>query len=216
MRHYREDKRSTRRRRWGYWMLLGLAVVFCERSLLECHAFVLVPLHNARSSTVTAQGRRLSMSLSASNSTTLSSSNDTSTAIDVTSLQAQAERLRKEADSLRDELTLQQRRKQQAQEAKVDAWIENLFFVYLKQQTCDKNDSSSTHSNDVEVLHSVDQVMESLRDQRFSQEQVTKIFNRICEQSPQSRSQCSPLMETLVDAVGLLDCVDRDMNANKR
>jgi hypothetical protein len=77
--------------------------------------------------------------------------------------------------------------------------------------------SSSTSTTTTELLKTVDQVLERLRDDRYSAEQVNKIFRRLCELRPQeARSDLSPMMELLVDAAGKLDCTDRDENPNKR
>ena len=69
----------------------------------------------------------------------------------------------------------------------------------------------------IQLLKTVEQVLERLQDDRYSQEQINAIFNRICETGPkQSRSNCSPIMELLVDAVGKMDEVERAENPNKR
>jgi len=69
----------------------------------------------------------------------------------------------------------------------------------------------------VELLNSVEVAAQILRDERYSHEQVSKMFDRICETSTaQSRSNCSPLLALLVDAAGTLDCVEWDENPNKR
>jgi hypothetical protein len=119
-------------------------------------------------------------------------------------LQAKAHKLREEANSLARAVNETKTQKIIQQNAKVDQWIEEILIQ------CKIDDNT-------ELLNSVDQVLERLRDDRFSQEQVNKIFNRICETGPaQSRSNCSPLMSLLVDAVGRLDEVERDENPNKR
>ena len=89
--------------------------------------------------------------------------------------------------------------------AKIDNWINELFIQYQ----IDDN---------TQMLNDVDQVFELLKNNRYSQEQVDKIFRRICETSggTQSRSNCSPIMNLLVDAAGKLDCVERSENPNKR
>jgi hypothetical protein len=119
-------------------------------------------------------------------------------------LQQQAQALREEALALQKTLEASKMEKIIKENTKIDQWIEELFVQYQ----IDEN---------TEMLNDVDQVFERLKDDRYSQEQVNKIFNRICETGPpQSRSNCSPLMSTLVDAVGKLDSVERDDNPNKR
>ena len=77
--------------------------------------------------------------------------------------------------------------------------------------------SSSSTQSETELLKDVDQVLERLRDDRYSAEQINKIFRRLCEIRPQeSRSIISPMMELLVDAACKLDCQERDENPNKR
>mmetsp|Transcript_10977 Transcript_10977/g.26138 ORF Transcript_10977/g.26138 Transcript_10977/m.26138 type:complete len:368 (+) Transcript_10977:97-1200(+) len=76
---------------------------------------------------------------------------------------------------------------------------------------------SSSSQSETELLKNVDQVLERLRDDRYSAEQINKIFRRLCEIRPQeSRSNLSPMMELLVDAACKLDCQERDENPNKR
>ena len=80
-----------------------------------------------------------------------------------------------------------------------------------------RSSSSSTTQTETELLKDVDQVLERLRDDRYSAEQINKIFRRLCEIRPQeSRSNISPMMELLVDAACKLDCQERDENPNKR
>lgn len=123
---------------------------------------------------------------------------------DPTDLQAQADMLRREADELRRSLEESKRNKIQREVEKVDKWIDEL----LVEMRVDEN---------TDLLKTVDAVLERLRDDRYSAEQVNKIFKRLCEiRQQESRSDCSPLMDLLVDAAGKLDCIDREDNPNKR
>ena len=120
------------------------------------------------------------------------------------SLQQQAQVLREEALAMRE--TLEESKNDQIvkENTKVDKWIDELFI----QCQVDEN---------TQIINNVDQIFKRLMDDRYSQEQVNRIFNRICETGPpQSRSNCSPLMESFVEAVGKLDAVDREKNPNKR
>jgi hypothetical protein len=119
-------------------------------------------------------------------------------------LQRQAKKLRKEVEQEAAALRIEQEEKITRENGKTDQWIEELLIL------------CSTDEN-TEMLNSVDQVFERLKEDRYSQEQVNKIFKRMCETGPpQSRSKCSPLMTLFVDAVGKLDNVERDENSNKR
>ena len=119
----------------------------------------------------------------------------------------QAEQLRAEAEQQATALQIQKEEKITREQTKIDRWIAELFIQYSSE-----NDSGGS----IEVLNSVDQVFERLKDGRFDQEQVNKIFKRICETGPpQSRSKCSPIMSLLVDAVGRLDSDERKDNPNK-
>lgn len=120
------------------------------------------------------------------------------------SLHAQAEALREEAACLEKTLRQEQENKELARVNKIDRWIDELLV------NCNVNDQ-------IQMLNTVDQVMERLVEDRFSQEQVNAIFSRICETGPpQSRSNKSPLMCLFLDAVGKLDDVEREDNPNKR
>ena len=68
----------------------------------------------------------------------------------------------------------------------------------------------------VELLYSADQVTKMLQDRRMSEEHVMKMYRRLSQLSPSSRSKCSPLVELLVDAAGQMDCIDRELQPNKR
>lgn len=119
-------------------------------------------------------------------------------------LQQQAEQLRNEARSIKLALEAEKEAKIQKQIEKIDTWLDSL----LVNVTVDEN---------TQMLNTVEQVTLLLQQGRFSQEQVNKMFDRICETGPpQSRSRCSPIMELLVDAAGKLDCVERADNPNKR
>lgn len=123
---------------------------------------------------------------------------------DLLNLQTQAAKLREEAKSL--QLVLQQEKENKIirETEKVDRWIEELLI----EAKVDEN---------TELLKTVDQVLERLTEDRYSAEQVNKIFKRLCEiRTQESRSNCSPLMSLLVDAACKLDCMEREDNPNKR
>jgi len=131
--------------------------------------------------------------------------------MDLLSLKDEATRFRKEAEELQRALEETKRNKMERETAKVDRWIENLFLI-----------ESKIDDDNTELLKNVDQVYRHMMEERYSTEQVLKIFNRLNEvrleegRSAESRSDCSPLMSLLVDATNKLDCTDREDNPNKR
>lgn len=127
------------------------------------------------------------------NKITLSSS-------DISSLQAQAQRLRQEASQMRHELEKENRLREQTKQDKITKDLESLLFASAVDTT--------------EVLRTVDQVVQRLQEERYSQEKVQAIFWKLCEKGNESRSTASPLMELLVDACEKMDTDDE--NPNKR
>ena len=127
----------------------------------------------------------------------------------VLSLQDQAMQLRREAEQLQRTLEQTKQQKIQRERDKVDQWIEALLI----QTRIDDNS---------ELLKNTDQVSQYMMEERYSAEQVLKIFTRLNEvriesgRRAESRSDCSPLMSLLVEATNKLDCTERDQNPNKR
>ena len=123
---------------------------------------------------------------------------------DLDSLRAQAAKLRNEAESLQSALQESKEAKIQREIDKIDGWIDDLLIEV-------------TLGDGTELLKTVDQVYEVLMEKRYSALHVLKIFDRLCDvRAQESRSNCSPLMELLVDATGKLDCTEREENPNKR
>ena len=123
---------------------------------------------------------------------------------DLDTLRAQAEKLRREAASLQSALQESKEAKIQKELNKVDGWIDDLLIEV-------------TLGDGTELLKTVDQVYDVLVKERYSAGHVLKIFERLCDMREQeSRSNCSPLMELLVDATGKIDCLNREDNPNKR
>jgi len=123
---------------------------------------------------------------------------------DLDSLRAQAAKLRQEAESLQSAVTESKEAKMKREINKVDGWIEDLLIQV-------------TLGDGTELLKTVDQVYGALMEERYSGLHVLKIFERLCDlREQESRSNCSPLMELLVDATGKLDCTEREDNPNKR
>jgi len=119
-------------------------------------------------------------------------------------LQQQALALRREAEDLRQALEQSKQEKALAEIQKVDGWIDTLLIE------CNVND-------ELQVLQTVDQVMDRLVQDRYSAEQIHKIFARMRQLRPQTcRSNCSPLLQLLLEAVGQLDDLERTDNPNKR
>lgn len=119
-------------------------------------------------------------------------------------LREQASSLRKEAKVLELALITSRNEKAAIEIIRVDGWIEELLVMY--------SDKSGT-----ELLSDAERTFELLRDKRFSPLQVKKIFKRICEKGQkQSRSNCSPMLEVFIDAVGKMDDLEREENPNRR
>ncbi|KAG7370716.1 hypothetical protein IV203_019286 [Nitzschia inconspicua] len=136
--------------------------------------------------------------------TSITSSQAVTLTEELLSMQAQAAKLREEAKSLQLALQQEKRDKIQRETEKVDRWIEELLI-------------ESKVNENTELLKTVDQVLERLMEDRYSAEQVNRIFKRLCEiRTQESRSNCSPLMSLLVDASCKLDCMERENNPNKR
>ena len=147
---------------------------------------------------------------------TNATSNNPPTAL---ALQQQAAALRVEIQMMQANILASQQAKRQKELADIDRWIEECLYVTVPVPATNTTNSNNSQDQaaDVQLLHSVDRAAQVLRDKRYSHEQVSKMFQRICDTSPaQSRSNCSPLLALLVDAAGKLDCVERDENPNKR
>ena len=102
-------------------------------------------------------------------------------------------------------------------------------FGFLSQRALDRLDlaldptdagKQSHQDGGVQLLKTVDQVAQTLTDDRYSAEQVNKIFRRLSDGIPKERIEQSlerqPLLQLLVHACGKLDCLERHENANKR
>jgi len=123
---------------------------------------------------------------------------------DLDSLRAHAAKLRREAESLETAMEQAKEAKIQKEIDKVDSWIDDVLIEV-------------TLGDGTELLKTVDQVCDCLSAKRYSAHHVLKIFERLCDvREQESRSNCSPLMELLVDATGKLDCIEREDNPNKR
>jgi hypothetical protein len=139
-------------------------------------------------------------------------------------LQQQAEQLRNEAALMRQELQSQLAAQLAKETAKIDGWIQDLLFLPTRSRSNNSNGTTTTTTTttttmmDVEILNDIDQVVQVLQDKRYSQEQIHKIFDRLCVTGPasMSRTNCSPLMTLFVDAVGIMDTIERQDNPNKR
>jgi hypothetical protein len=130
----------------------------------------------------------------------LQSNSTISTAL---ALKQQSEQLRAEVLSIQMALNESRALKLQKETTDVDRWIDHILV--------------NVTYGDTQMLNTVKQATKLLVDERFSKEQVFRMFDRICDTStPQSRSKCSPLLALLVDAAGKLDEIERQENPNKR
>lgn len=133
----------------------------------------------------------------------LSLLNGTATGAAITMIQ-EARSLRKEIEMLEESLLSSRLRSEEEEMVRIDRLLDELLVLYT-------SDDKQT-----QILHDVDQVFERLKEGRYSPAEVTKIFRRICDISPQTRSNCSPLMTLLVEGVGKMDSLDIESNPNKR
>lgn len=115
----------------------------------------------------------------------------------------QAQALRKEAEDMRQTIDLEAEAKKQRELARIDQWINELLLA-------------SEGDDNVELLYSVEQVTQLLQEKRISEDHVMSMFRRLSESNAATRSRCSPLIELLVNASGLMDCIERDEQPNKR
>jgi len=150
------------------------------------------------------------------------------------SLQEEAEKLRKDVESLQIKLEETKRDKIERERVKVDKWIDELLLIDIGSTTTadngvaksnrNKNTGNGNGTTRIDLLKNTDQVYQYMMKNRYSSEQVFKIFDRLSEirydetngRSKESRSNCSPLMSLLVDATNKLDCTERHENPNKR
>jgi hypothetical protein len=183
--------------------------------LLPCRAFLIsrtkeppctrrrrIPRHCFSSSTSTSTSTTASSTTEQGNGDiVIAQSNSTKTT--ALALKQQSEQLRAEVLSIQKALNESRALQLQKETVDVDRWIDHILV-------------NGTYA-DTQMLNTVEYAAQLLRDERFSQEQVFRMFDRICDtSSPQSRSKCSPLLALLVDAAGKLDELDRHENPNKR
>jgi hypothetical protein len=125
---------------------------------------------------------------------------------DVVALQREAAKLRAEAAEIRREMDDTKATKARQEVERIDQWIDDVLIAVKIDNT-------------TQMLHTEEQVMRLMQQERFSADHVNKIFDRICELSPhkvQSNDNCSPLLSLLLDAACKLDCMERADNPNKR
>jgi len=104
------------------------------------------------------------------------------------------------------QIDLKQQKEARTQKARadVDRWISQTLI------RCQVDDETV-------LLNTVEETVTILRDNRYSPEQVYKMFSHLSsETSSNRRSQISPTLELLVEAAGRMDCIDRKDNPNKR
>ena len=145
----------------------------------------------------------------ASSSSSTSSSSSSLSMAD--SYLAQAKALRQEAASLQQSIKEEKEQAKQRQLARIDKWIRDTLLV-----TTTTNDNDDDSPASPEILYTVEQVAQLLQDKRMSEEHVMQMFKRLAESHAAKRSQCSPLVELLVQAAGKMDAVEREEQPNKR
>mmetsp|Transcript_49009 Transcript_49009/g.147616 ORF Transcript_49009/g.147616 Transcript_49009/m.147616 type:complete len:213 (-) Transcript_49009:32-670(-) len=130
------------------------------------------------------------------------------TAIETYSVQAQ--KLRDEIKAMEVALERSKQQKLQREQSKVEQWSERL----LVNQTFGEGEGST------QILNSVEQVAQILKDKRYSPEQVDRIFRKLTRGIPRERIEQSlvntPLLALLVEACGELDMLEKEDNTNRR
>jgi hypothetical protein len=126
-------------------------------------------------------------------------------------LVSQAKQLQDDIARMQNEIAESKLQQQRKEQAKLEQWIQDLLLV---------KSPNNTLSSPTQLLKTVDQVALSLEIKRYSPEQVYKIFNYLTRDLPKQRIDQSldrqPLIQLLVEACNLVDCLERDENDNKR
>ena len=189
----RRDCNRQKMKRYPYCCCLLLLLLPCQAFFISRTKQPPIPRHSSSSTSSTAEQDDGDIVISQSNSTI-------STAL---ALKKQSEQLRAEVLTIQMALNESRALKLQKETVDVDRWIDHILV--------------NVTYGDTQMLNSIEHATQLLRDERFSREQVFRMFDRICDTStPQSRSKCSPLLALLVDAAGRLDEIDRENNPNKR
>ena len=116
----------------------------------------------------------------------------------------QAQALRQEISDLQQNVARQKQARLVKARTDVDRWIAQAL---VRCQV----DADTT------VLNTVDETVEILCQQRYSPEQVYKMFYHLSETTTSNkRSKISPTLELLVEAAGKMDAMEREDNPNKR
>lgn len=120
-------------------------------------------------------------------------------------LQEQAQALRDEIFQAEKSLNETKTERKTKAIADVDGWIEHVLVNYTAGNT--------------QLLNTVDQAAQILKDERYSPEQVDKMFRRVCETCPivgRDSLDRNALLALLIDAAGKLDQLEPCDNPNKR
>jgi len=119
-------------------------------------------------------------------------------------LRQYADALREEAKLLRKDLDDENEARRMQYIANVDKWIDEILIKV-------KIDEST------QMLYEEDEVVQLIVDNRYSGEQINRIFDRICETSgQQSIDNCSPLITLLLDAACKVDCMEAGGRSKER
>ena len=155
--------------------------------------------------------RTFSATTTSSSASNNSTNADDASSSSSSSLQSSSSLWNQQAQILRQEIADLQREVEQQKQARlvkaqtdVDRWIAQAL---VRCQV----DADTT------LLNTVDETVEILCKDRYSPEQVYKMFRHLSETtSSNKRSQISPTLELLVEAAGKMDALERDENPNKR
>jgi hypothetical protein len=133
-------------------------------------------------------------------------------------MQQQAERLRREADRIRLEVDHSRRQKKEKADRDVDRWLNRVLVRYRSEEE-GGSPAAAAGAAVVEVLSSPEEAADHLVRGRYSPEQVYRMFERLCELSNVSGRDSlfrNEQLRVLVDAAGLCDMLEPEINPNKR
>lgn len=140
-------------------------------------------------------------------------------------LRLQAKQLREEIVDIRIDINMTAIDKEIRRKQKIDQWLNHLLINETMTSTTTTNDDNdpedkiSSSTTTIERINDVSHVVYILINDRYSPELVFDIFERLCETTRitgRDSIQSNVLLQTLLDAVNIMDSMEREENDNKR